>query len=344
MKILIADDNPDRYARFVQRLEKLGLTRDSIDLVSCADDARNRLEAVSYDLLLLDVLLPMWPDSEADAQHSLDLLFEIHESDDLNRPMHVLGITGDELIWDEKQHEFAKRTWALLKFSNVEDEWLDCATNCVTYILKDDQDRENNPDVSKVDLVIICALAEPELEEVLKLPWNWSASRPIDGLTFVHDGEFVSEGNTYSVCATSAPRMGMVSTALLSAKLIQQLSPKIIVMCGICAGVKGKTNFGDVLLPDPAWDFQSGKRVRDVNNSSFSIAPHQISAPAVLRSHVEQIRSDREMLARLATTFGSNALGTPRVSIGPVASGSAVLADGDVIEEIKGSVAKFSSI
>lgn len=140
---------------------------------------------------------------------------------------------------------------------------------------------------------------------------------------------------TFTVCAASAPRMGMVSTALLSAKLIHNLNPRIIAMCGICAGVKSKTNIGDVLLADPAWDFQSGKRTIDAENANFSVSPHQMSVPAIVRSHVEQIKADRQLLARMAAQFGSDGPGSTRVQIGPVASGSAVLADANVIEEIK---------
>jgi nucleoside phosphorylase len=106
-------------------------------------------------------------------------------------------------------------------------------------------------------------------------------------------------------------------------------------MCGICAGVKGKTDLGDVLLADPAWDFQSGKRVKDKKNKSFSISPHQIPVPTTVRIHVEQLRSDHEALSQIAQKFGPDAPRIPRVIIGPVASGSAVLADSDVIEEIK---------
>ena len=135
--------------------------------------------------------------------------------------------------------------------------------------------------------------------------------------------------------ATFAPRMGMVSTALRSAALIAILRPRLIAMCGICAGVKGKVNLGDVLLADPAWDFQSGKRVRDKKNSIFSISPHQLPAPTLLRTHVEQIRGDFAALTKISTDFGSDFSGATRVVVGPVASGSAVIADGAVINEIK---------
>jgi len=186
-------------------------------------------------------------------------------------------------------------------------------------------------------LAIVCALEKPELEEVLKLPWNWSSPRPLDDITFVRDGNFMVEGRKITVCATFAPRMGMVSTALRSAAIISMLRPRLIAMCGICAGVKSKVGYGDVLLADPAWDFQSGKRVLDKDNAKFSIAPHHLPTHVSVRTHVEQIRGDQEALAKIASEYGGdlNQRNVPQVIIGPVASGSAVLADGEVIEEIK---------
>ena len=106
-------------------------------------------------------------------------------------------------------------------------------------------------------------------------------------------------------------------------------------MCGICAGVKDKVNLGDVLLADPAWDFQSGKRVKDKKNNAFSISPHQLHVSSLVRSHVQQLRNDQALLSQIAVNFGSDAPGMTRLVVGPVASGSAVLADGEVINEIK---------
>jgi nucleoside phosphorylase len=181
----------------------------------------------------------------------------------------------------------------------------------------------------------VCALRDPELAEVHKLPWNWRSSRPLDDVTFVRDGFVEVEGRRITVCATAAPRMGMVATALHSASLIAQLRPRIIAMTGICAGVRGKVSLGDVLFADPAWDFQSGKRVKDKENTQFSMRPHQLAAHAKIRAHIEQIRDDHEGLTKVAGAFDGRPPGISRVVIGPVASGSAVLADGEVIKEIR---------
>lgn len=334
MRILVVDDNPKRYDRLFAAFAKLGITRKQIDLVDSANGARDMLASRSYDLLILDILLPLWSEGEEDTQHSADLLFEIREGEIANPPGYILGITADRDVAAAVLRQFEDYTWTVLHYADDNDEWVGRAANCARYLAE----RVAGPSeatAARVDLAVICALAKPELEEVLKLPWNWSTARPIDDMVFVHDGAVVVGGRTLTVAVTSAPRMGMVATALRSAAIIAALRPRIICMTGICAGVRDKVKLGDVLFADPAWDFQSGKRARDKENTQFSMRPHQLPASAHIRSHVEQLREDKEALGKIAIAYPESASGIPRIFVGPVASGSAVLADGDVIKEIR---------
>jgi nucleoside phosphorylase len=215
--------------------------------------------------------------------------------------------------------------------NRIGKEWITRTVNCVTFINRGAPGERD----SNVDIAILCAMARPELEEVLKLRWHWSSPRPIDDSIFVRDGFVECEGHKLTVCATFAPRMGMVSSALTTASLISLLKPRLVVMSGICAGVRGKVNMGDVLFADPAWDFQSGKRVRDGKNTQFSMRPHQIPTPHKIRRHMELIRDDKDALTKLTSDFDGDAPGITRVVLGPVASGSSVLADGEVVKEIR---------
>jgi nucleoside phosphorylase len=131
--------------------------------------------------------------------------------------------------------------------------------------------------------------------------------------------------------------MGMVSTALVSAKIIEAFRPRVLAMAGICAGVRGKANLGDVILVDPSWDYQSGKRTEDGQGSSFAIAPHQIAVQPQVRARFDQLRADRNALAAIENGWsGGSAPSHPlRLIVGPVACGSAVLADADLMTEIR---------
>lgn len=333
MKILIVDDNPRRYDRLFQAFAEIGIERGQVSLVGSANGARDEIERHNFDLLILDILIPLWPESEEGLQHSADLLFQLRENEIENAPRHVIGITGDKEATRSVCEQFDAFAWTVLEYSDTNDDWIKQAANCARYLQASAQVQEGGSD--RIDLAIICALPTPEQSEVLKLPWNWEAARPIDDMVFVRDGTVLVGQSTLRVCVTSSPRMGMVSTALRAAAVISKLRPRLIAMTGICAGVRNKVALGDVLFADPAWDFQSGKRVKDKENTQFSIRPHHLPASTRVRSHIEQLREDKDALNAIAANFPEHPSGVPRILPGPVASGSAVLADGEVIREIK---------
>ncbi|RLA43685.1 MAG: hypothetical protein DRR42_21405, partial [Gammaproteobacteria bacterium] len=336
MKILISDDQLTRYQRLIERFEEMGVRRDDIDLVPSANDARRLLASRTYDLLILDILLPLRAEeSDCLSTNSVDLLLELSEGDSLIRPMHIVGITGDKSIVADAESSFTDSTWIVIEYSAISDEWMQNIENCVTYIqAKKRATNQAAPDFG-VDLAVICALESPELEELLKLDWNWSTSEPIDDMTFVYRGWLFCGDCKINVVAACAERMGMVSSALLSAKIISILRPKLLAMCGICAGVEGKVKQGEVLFADPAWDFQAGKQVLENGVAEFSMAPHQIAADPIVRSHTQQIATETDDLASIFTEFGGDAVAVPRIHIGPVATGSAVLADGEIVRRIE---------
>jgi nucleoside phosphorylase len=131
--------------------------------------------------------------------------------------------------------------------------------------------------------------------------------------------------------------MGMVSTALLSQTLISQFSPKAIAMTGICAGVEGKVKGGDILFADPVWDYQSGKLVAAPGGGTMlKIDPTQHQADPVVKSNVENLFNEELMIQIYKGYKGDKSqLQVPNLLVGPVASGSMVLSDGQTMKKIQ---------
>jgi nucleoside phosphorylase/CheY-like chemotaxis protein len=334
LKILIADDNPRRYQKLMGVLADRGIDRQSVDVVTSANDARDRLDANRYDLFVLDILLPLRVEDEPDSRNALDLVNEVSEGAFAYRPGQMVGITADEKAAISASPVFADRLWTLVRYTDESDEWSQQIANCASYL--NDRSGERSIEPSAVDVAIICALSDPELSAVLSLDWRWGAPRPIDEVTFVNDGVVESDSRKFTAVACATPRMGMVHAALLAAKVITTLRPRILIMGGICAGVPAKAAIGDVILFDPSWDWQSGKRLRESGATQFAAAPHQLPAPASVRAHMQQLAADNNALAGLVGKWrGARPAAPPRLRTGPVASGSAVLADGEVIAEIK---------
>lgn len=337
MRILIADDCKSRYKSLLPKLAELGVGRSSVTLVGSADEAQTALESHYFDLLVLDIIIPLFDtDDDCSHEHSLAILYRINNDDSIVKPGKVIGITADLSAAGAAQEIFSDSTWSIINYSQIDNEWQQRIINCVKYILGEKQARP--VEITKqenVDIALLCALETPEFEALMDLPWNWAPSRPIHDHMFVRDGWFASKGKKITVAAAFASRMGMVETAIKSSIAISQLCPRLIAMTGICAGVSTKSQLGDVIFAEFAWDFQSGKMVKEGKATKRLISPHQIPATYAIKTLMEVLRSDKEFLNSLPSLFSEVCPFSTKIKIGPVASGSSVLADGDIIQEIQ---------
>ncbi len=343
MKILIVDDAPQRYQSLITDAIGLGMSRDDFKFCSCTNDARDALEANVFDLLVCDIIIPLWPDSNAEMQNCIDLLEEVVSGADLHKPRRIVGISADSHAAITASPVFSRNVWTVLEYSESNDAWLSQLRNCITYLL--DVRSSSEPRSYGVDLAVVCALPNPELSQVLALDWDFSPAKPLDDITFIHEGSFKSNGRKRRVVAASAQMMGMVSSSLLVRSVIEKLRPRLIVMTGICAGVKGEVNLGDVIFADSSWDWQNGKYVREKDGDpEFRTGAHHLGPSASARSHMDQLSRDPTFLAVLSSNGPDTAPHLTKVVIAPMASGSAVIADEAIVAEIRSQSRKVAGI
>lgn len=337
MKILFVDDDREKFkALFPALLSECRLTESDIEFAYDAMQARELLRRQQFDLLILDLLLPLRGIGEPELKHSIDLVKDILGDDDFKKPGSLIGVTRDCNARVHAEPAFQDYLWTIVEVDPTSSEWISKIVNCVSYLVSADAQEVDQQGYLK-DVAILTALSSPEMEAVHQVPWAWGVEHPLDRTTMVREGSFISSGRTYSAVCASAPRMGMIATAILATKLIQFARPRFLVMAGICAGVEGRVGMGDVVLADPCWDYQSGKYVVDGQvGSRFDIAPHQIVISEAIRVRIDAMRRDRsvwrEIEDRWVAPRPSNGL---RLHIGPVASGSAVIADAAQVELVK---------
>jgi len=335
MKILFVDDNESRIQGATERLVGCcGVRSSDIVHARSAIEARSALSKTHFDLLVLDILIPNRTVDTPSVEASMYLLDEIVEGEGLIKPVQVIGLTAFSNALERVSERFAERLWTILYADITSTAWLESLEKCVTYLKEQAAGREQRR--FGTDLLLVTALQKPEMTAVRKLKWDWEAEEPFDSTTFISRGRFKSGEQEYKVISACPSRVGMVSTAVLSAKLIALLRPRVCAMVGICAGVRDKTKLGDILVADPTWDYQSGKRVRDAASATqFSIAPHQLCLSEELRARADVLRGDHQTLAAIRTEWPSPPSHELRLLIGPVASGSAVLADGATAIEVQ---------
>lgn len=333
MKVLVAEDNKQKIQRLIDLLTtECGLLRENVDTATTISDARSRLRVEQYDLFILDIVLPLRAEDEPTKKGASDLLEELSTRNTFRRPARIIGLTAYEDAIAEVGPLFASRVWTVIKFDFASDNWATQIRNCVTYMLG--QTTQQQRIEYKTDLCIVTALPTPELEALLKMGWNWSAAEPLDDTAFVRRTFFTSGDKSYSAVAAAAPRMGMVAAALLASRLVERERPRYLVIAGLCAGVQGKTNFGDIVLGDPCWDWQNGKHVDDGLMHKFAIAPEQYPVASYVRVRADQLRSDAALWSSVKQNWPNAPDTELKLRIGPMASGSAVLADQDMLESV----------
>ncbi len=180
----------------------------------------------------------------------------------------------------------------------------------------------------KADILIITALQEEQdaLKKVFDVEWKLDI---LEGLFFQHF-QLELHGRILNVVAVNQTEMGMVHAAITTTKAVQLFKPKLTSMTGICAGIEGKVQLGDIIIGSQTFDYGSGKYI----NGKLIPHPTPIGPPNWLLQLLEACSAQEkigELIKReFSGTKPSYPLGIHHASFG---SGAAVVADDKMVEE-----------
>ncbi len=152
--------------------------------------------------------------------------------------------------------------------------------------------------MSTIEVVILSALSTElrELESNLNLTWSdySSASSPCLNrfqtatLSFIHRES--NQDRQITIAKASSREMGLTDAAILASMAILKFSPKLLVMIGICAGIKEKDiHIGDILIPKQSFHYQFGKiQESQENNQVFRQQMKVAKAGTELHQRIDQ--------------------------------------------------------
>jgi nucleoside phosphorylase len=339
LKILLVEDDLEKKRLITKQiLKEAGIKEDFIDIESDARNAKKRISKKHYDLVILDINLPLKIDGHVTKGGGLDVLTFIKSNMKSKQPRHIVGLTAFDDAFDLASSEFNSLIFKLIKFNYATSDWKDALSESLHYLVVHDTPPYINDGVTfHTDIAVICALEE-ELDAVLstKIDWN-RIDVPYNGLMH-YSGTLELEDNSLSIVAVSTPGMGMPTAGVISANIISTFRPKLVVMTGICAGVRGKTNFGDILVADPCFDWGSGKWVRCPLSGDLKFRPahYQWRLNQSLRESVLRTAKKVDLLQSIHKAYGSDKPeSSPKVIVNAMASGGSVLQANSLMDDVK---------
>lgn len=115
---------------------------------------------------------------------------------------------------------------------------------------------KNNQENTAIDYVIITALEETEMEQIL--PLIKKEGQLENNKHQIEYGHFVSNPEK-KVAYVSQQSTGMVDASILATEMLIRFSPKFLIMPGVMGGKPGKTNIGDVIVSNKVFTIDKGK-------------------------------------------------------------------------------------
>ncbi|VTP87333.1 5'-methylthioadenosine/S-adenosylhomocysteine nucleosidase family protein [Sphingobacterium daejeonense] len=227
---------------------------------------------------------------------------------------------------------------AILDMSEVQD----------VLIGKSVSNQQSNVEVGdQADVVIITALHDTEFEAFVELLPSFTDMESVDTTHYIRgniDGR--------KVIVATDDKMGMAAATALTLKMLTLFRPNYIIMGGIAAGVKSEErNFGDVLVARHTFNYESGKYQfkRKLKQTVFEPNPEPIELDGTFTSVINRLKVDKARMATIHKVFNATRNNKKpedvfAVHFGPIASGSAVLADDKKVEDIKAHSRKLIGI
>jgi len=338
ISILLLEDDARKAQKISSSLTQIPEINLS-DIITVTDivNAKRELREKMFDLILLDIQIPNRFDQIPKRDGGLTFLKHIFHSDKYHLPLHIIVITAYDDIYQEVVPELSDQLIAIVKYDDSSEDWSRKIKQRIEYLVSSKKSSLFYKKRSYENkLAVICALHKPELDAIKKQADEFKKIEIPHDPNNYYKVQFSILDKKLEFIAAATPQMGMTATAVLAMKIIHLFCPKYLAMVGITAGIKGKTNIGDILVADPSWDYGSGKYIFSKGKTKFLPDPRQIPLNPELKSIFLEIQSKQPILDEIKNRWPGEKPGTSlNLHIGPIASGASVIADPNVSQLIK---------
>jgi nucleoside phosphorylase len=335
ISILLVDDNQAKVRAIAAVIEECGLDHQ-LSIQMNVVDAKRDLQARRFDLLLLDIMLPRRASSLPETDGGLELLRWLKARGRPFRPSHIVGITSFDESLQAAKTEFNNFLWQVISIKLDEGGWHAQLRETISTIEGQIRPPFTGDGVSyKSDILVVTALSEPELTAVLRLRGDFQPINVSHDASTYYRGRLVRDRRVLRVLAVSASDKGLSGAAIATTKGIFSFWPKYVFMTGITAGLKGRTQIGDVVFADLSWDWGSGKIKMIKRKEEFVPAPYQRRLDETIARQVKELSGDKQFLQSVWDDAKmTKPKAPPRILLGAMASGASVLQSSGAVARV----------
>jgi nucleoside phosphorylase len=157
-----------------------------------------------------------------------------------------------------------------------------------------------------------------------------------------HKLVFTFNGKEFTVIAHTLGRMGIATMSITLMEILYNFPQlKYVALIGIAAGSdSGSQNFGDVLIPEKVYNYESGKYVEEDDNVTFKSDYNSFDIDTAILQKISAVSSNKEIIATIQSNWRAKKDYKLKVHTGNFACGSAVIASRKKIEEIEKAVSR----
>lgn len=333
IKILLVDDSDLRALDIEKFFDHFFYHCCEFNITKTTDESISILNKNDFDIIILDLNLPDLNDGANNSGGR-----KILSSLKINIDKKIIYLTSTEKT-KEANIDIIEEDY-LVMYKNHDDTWINDLKNI---FLK----RLNELNLShflhekQYDIAIITAL-EDELSTTKKaISDDWAKYQLQDDNNIYFTTKIKNkQGQSASIIATNAHKMGMVHTAITSSKLLNKFNPKLLVMLGICAGKEGSVKIGEIIVAKKIFDYQAGKVEEDEDGKvTFKADYDERCLDEKYQSIIETFKSEfshaiRDDWNKFINHDQVSEFPLPKVHIDSMASGSAVMSKKNIFEEI----------
>lgn len=346
IKILIMDDGKDKIARIRSVLTKKCLVEnDKIDEAHSLNTGREKLSKDFYDLLILDLVLPISDGEAIEPGRSENFINELHSFARLKKPIYVIGLSQFEEKVETNSNKFEDKLWKLIHYDLAKDDWEQLLQNAVNAIQSTkEQLLTSIVDINRYDCGVICALSEEFEQMKIASGLQWKRINiPSIGLDFFETEMHTELGHTLKIIAARNNMPGMQATSVISSCMFALFNLNVLFMTGICAGFKKDENdntveFGDLFIAESEYDYGSGKLCDSKDGSYLKPDPKHFECDFDLKNKINTFIEERHpenILPGILKTKNLDLIRTiPNIHFKPGACGSYVVADKTFMDKL----------